>query len=79
MSVQQAPQQATIDEGKVEAFMGKVLGNYMSATMTVTLCVIGDRLQVLFRGSPRPGRRRPGNCPSGPASTSATRSNGCVA
>jgi 2-polyprenyl-3-methyl-5-hydroxy-6-metoxy-1,4-benzoquinol methylase len=47
MSVQeQAPQQA-IDEGKVEAFMGKVLGDF-SATMTVTLCVIGDRLG-LFR------------------------------
>lgn len=48
MSVQeQTTPQGAIDEAKAEAFMGKALGDF-SATMTVTLCVIGDRLG-LFR------------------------------
>jgi SAM-dependent methyltransferase len=44
MTVQQeAGQAAAIDEAKVEAFMGKVIGDYSGAMMTI-YCALGDRL-----------------------------------
>ena len=70
-------QQQEVDEAKVEAFMGKVLGDFCGAMATL-LCALGDRLG-LFKALAAGPRHAARSSRSVPASTSATRSSGCAA
>jgi hypothetical protein len=66
----------TIDEAKVEAFVGRALGD-LGGAMTSLFCALGDRLGCSRRSSPV--RRRARSWPRGSACRSATCANGCAA
>ena len=67
---------ATIDEPKLEAFMGQFVQD-MGAAATAPLVVIGDKLG-LYKAMADGGRSRRPSSPSGPAAASATCASGCA-
>ena len=69
-----APSQATLDQGKVEEFFGKVVQD-VAATLHAGLVLIGDKLG-LYRAMAGAGALTRPISPSAPARASATCASG---